>query len=122
MIKYSFFLFLSLIIQKPEIAGQARLTENQKIEYLIQSIQKLDGAMFFRNGTWHAPDEAAAHLRMKWENAGNRIKSARQFIDKIASTSSVSGNPYKIKFSDGKIVESKVFLNQQLAKLENKSI
>jgi hypothetical protein len=27
-----------------------QMTENQKIEYIIQSVEKLDGAKFYRNG------------------------------------------------------------------------
>jgi len=95
-----------------------QMTEKQKIEYLIQSIEKLDGAKFYRNGEWHAPKEAADHLRLKLKNAGSKIKTAQQFIDKLASESSMSGKLYKIRFKDGKVVETKFFLNQQLAKLK----
>jgi hypothetical protein len=95
-----------------------QMTEKQKIEYLIQSIEKLDGAKFYRNGDWHTPKEAADHLRLKLENAGSRIKTAQQFIDKLASESSMSGLSYKIKFKDGTVVESKVFFYQQLSKLK----
>jgi hypothetical protein len=95
-----------------------QMTEKQKIEYLIQSVEKLDGAKFYRNGEWHTPKEAADHLRLKLKNAGGKIKTARQFIDKIASESSFSGQAYKIKFKNGQIVESKIFFNQQLAKLK----
>ena len=94
-----------------------QMSEKHKIEYLIESIQKLEGAKFYRNGEWYTPAEAAGHLRMKLNKAGNRIKTARQFIDKIASESSMTGNSYKIKFKDGKILESKVYLDDQLAKI-----
>ncbi len=95
----------------------AQLTEKQKIEYLIKSIEKLDGAYFWRNGEYHTAKEAADHLRLKLDNAGSKIKTAQQFIDNIATKSSMTGTPYKIKFKDGKIVESKVFLYQKLGEL-----
>ncbi len=94
-----------------------QMTEKQKIEYLIQSVEKLEGAKFYRNGNWYSPQEAADHLRLKLKNAGNRIKTARQFIDRIASQSSMSGKAYKIKYKDGRILEAKLFFNQILSKL-----
>jgi len=94
------------------------LTEKQKIESLIKNIENLQGAQFWRNGEYHTPKQAADHLRMKLEKAGNKIKTARQFIDNIATKSSISGDLYKIKFKDGKVVESRVFLNQKLIELE----
>ncbi len=94
-----------------------QLTEKQKIEYLIKSIEKLDGAYFWRNGEYHTAKEAAEHLRLKFKNAGSKIKTAKQFIDNIATKSSMTGTVYKIKFKDGKIVESKTFLYQKLGEL-----
>lgn len=95
-----------------------QLSEKQKIEYLIQSISQLEGAQFYRNGKWYSASEAADHLRLKLKNSGNRIKTARQFIEHIASKSSMSGISYKIRFRDGKTMESWVFLNQQLRNIE----
>jgi hypothetical protein len=119
LVLYSSILFIIGVI--PFFQGSARqlqMTEKLKIEYLIQSVEKLDGAKFYRNGLWYSPKEAADHLRLKWKNAGSRIKTARQFIDKIATESSMSGLAYKIKYKDGRVVESKVFFNQQLIMLK----
>jgi len=95
-----------------------QLTEKQKIEYLIKSIENLDGAQFWRNGEYHTAKAAAEHLRLKLKNAGSKIKTAKQFIDNIATKSSMTGALYKIKFKDGKVVESKVFLYQRLNELK----
>ncbi len=91
-----------------------QLTEKQKIEYLIKSIETLDGAQFWRNEEYHTPKAAGEHLRLKLKNADNKIKTAKQFIDNLATKSSMSGQVYKIKFKDGKVLESKVFLYQKL--------
>jgi hypothetical protein len=114
----AFLIFFIAILNSNTDASMFQMTEKQKIEFLIQSVAKLEGAKFYRNGEWHSPSDAADHLRLKLNKAGNRIKTAQQFIDKIASESSMSGKPYKIKFKDGKIIETKVFLNQQLSKIE----
>jgi hypothetical protein len=94
------------------------LSEAAKIQALIGSIEHLNGAVFIRNGTEHDASEAAAHLRRKLDYAGSKVKTAQQFIDRLATGSSMTGKPYKIRFADGRTVESAVFLREQLRKLE----
>ncbi len=95
-----------------------KLTEAQKIEVLIRSIEKLEGAEFIRNGEAHTAKSAAEHLRMKLRKSRGRIKTAELFIEKIASESSMSGDPYLIKFANGKKVRSRDFLNKKLKQIE----
>ncbi len=54
---------------------------------------------------------------MKLEKAGDKIKTAEDFIEKIASVSSMSGKPYKIKFSNGKVFNCELILKIELKKL-----
>lgn len=95
-------------------------TEEQKISFLIAVISKLD-AKFVRNGSEYSPQDAADHLKMKRKKAGNRIKTAREFIDGIASKSSQSGEKYTIKFKDGHVEDSGAYLLKQLVRLESKA-
>jgi len=92
--------------------------ETERIEYLIQSIEQLSNAKFIRNGSTYDAKPAADHLRLKWREAGARIKTAQQFIELCASRSSVSGQPYRIRFADGSIVTSEAFLRAKLKELE----
>ena len=89
--------------------------ENQKIDYLISAIERLNDAKFVRNGTGYDAKAAADHLRRKLKYAGSRVKSADDFIRYCASTSSVSGKPYEIRFADGRVETSEAFLRQKLA-------
>jgi hypothetical protein len=100
--------------------GQTKpaLTENQKIDYLITKVEKLEGAKFYRNGTWYDATAAASHLRMKREKAGKAIKTANDFINRIASESSMTGEAYKIKLKDGKEMLAKDFFITVLKELE----
>ena len=91
-----------------------KLTEMEKIENLILSIEKLDSAQFYRNGTYYTAQKAAEHLRMKVGKAGSRVKTAQDFIDKVASESYLSGEKYKIVYSDGRSVTSESFLSEKL--------
>lgn len=94
------------------------LSEEEKIAYLIHCVEQLGGATFIRNGVSHNAKAAAAHLRMKRQKAGNRIKTVDQFIDKVASQSSITGTPYQIVFADGKQVDVKTFYQNCLKKTE----
>ena len=94
------------------------LTEAAKIQALIGSIEQLKGAVFIRNGSEYDGVKAAAHLRRKLDYAGSKVKTAEQFIDVLATGSSMSGKPYKIRFADGHSVESAVYFREQLRRLE----
>jgi hypothetical protein len=94
------------------------LSERAKIDALIASVGQLRGAVFIRNGTEHDSARAAAHLRRKLGAAGKRVKTADQFITHLATGSSITGKPYKIRFADGRTVESAQYFREQLRRLE----
>ncbi len=99
------------------IAGAAvarEVGEQEKIEYLISSVENLKGAQFIRNGSAHDGKEAADHLRMKLGTAGSRVKTADDFIRLCASASSITGRPYMIRLADGTVVRSEEFLRERL--------
>jgi hypothetical protein len=102
----------------PRAALLPALTERQKIDALIASVEHLPGAVFIRNGSEYEGTKAAEHLRMKLDYAGKRIKTVDQFIDKLATASSMTGKPYKIRFADGRTVESAVYFREQLRRIE----
>ena len=62
-----------------------------------------------------------SHLKRKHNYAGDRIQTARQFIKHLATESSMTGIAYKIKFPDGKVVESGPYLLQVLKKIETEN-
>ncbi len=102
-------------------AKPATLTEEQKIIQLITYVKNLKGAVFIRNGSEHSATEAAAHLEKKRKNAGKAIKTATDFISLCATKSSMSGEDYKIRFSDGKVFRSADLLNKELNRIQNSS-
>ena len=102
----------------PHAALLPALTEQQKIDALIASVEHLPGAVFIRNGTEYDGAKAADHLRTKRNYAGKRITTAEQFIDKLATASSMTGKPYTIRYADGRTVESAAFFHEQLKRLE----
>lgn len=99
-------------------ADAAPISEPQKIEMLLSSIGRLQGAVFIRNGSEYTAAQAAEHLRYKWNKAGDRVKTAEDFIVLCATKSSMSGLAYRIRFADGTTLDSAVFLEQQLKRLD----
>ncbi len=97
------------------LAGTPIPLEEKKIDYLIASIETLQNAQFIRNGVAYEAKAAADHLRMKRRGAGSRVTTADDFIRMCASVSSMSGTPYQIRFSDGRVVSSETFLRERLA-------
>jgi hypothetical protein len=112
--KFTLVLILfSLAINQP-IAAQAD-GEKKKIEFLLGQIEAQKGAKFWRNGSAYTPKQAVEHLRMKWQKAGKSIKTAKDFIEQIASKSSITGKPYLIQMADSQKIETKTFLEQKLS-------
>ena len=95
----------------------APMTEAQKIDALVAHIARLDGAIFIRNGKEHSAADAADHLRLKRDKAGERCDTAEEFIRVCASFSSRSGEAYLIRFPDGRTRTAEDVLREQLATL-----
>jgi hypothetical protein len=94
------------------------LSESEKIDQLIQHVQAMEGAVFIRNGAEHTATEAAEHLRKKSNAAGDDLKNATDFIEKIASQSSITGEVYQIRSADGRTTPAGEILRAHLAAIE----
>jgi hypothetical protein len=81
-------------------AGASASDQHARIERLLAALHGAS-VTFIRNGTDYTAAEAAAHLRTKWEHAGNRIRTAEDLIDQLGTRSSTSGRPYRIRLADG---------------------
>lgn len=103
---------LCLAAWMPAIAQQD--IEQQKINYLIASVEALKDVSFIRNGSAYTAEQAASHMRLKLRMAGSRVKTAEDFIVYCATESSVTGIKYTIRFPDGHTIESATFLRNQL--------
>lgn len=94
------------------------LSEAEKIEHLLRAVETMQ-ARFVRNETEYEAKQAADHLRLKLNKAGSRIKTVEDFIAYCGTRSWMSGETYKIKFADGRVVESEVYLREKLRELES---
>jgi Tfp pilus assembly protein PilX len=91
--------------------------EKQKIEALIAAVEKLDGAVFVRNGKAYPPATAAKFLRGKWSKHAAEISTAEEFIAVAATRSSTTGRLYLVRFAGGREVPAAEFLRSRLEAL-----
>ena len=107
---------LALCFALPAHARESN--EQQKIDYLINSVSTMQGAVFIRNGTQYDGKKAAEHLRKKLDYAGEKIKTANEFIDQCATASWLSKRRYSIRFSDGHTRDSAAYFHSKLKEYE----
>ena len=100
------------------VQGQTAPGEKQKIELLIEQVAGLKETKFVRNGSAYSAETAATFLRRKWHANDSAVRTARDFIDKVASFSGTSGKPYLLRMQNGTEVRSRDFLLAALKKLE----
>lgn len=103
-----------LLFSIPAAAHARDAKEDSRIEHLISSVEKLEGAKFIRNGSEYDSKTAGSHLRMKLAKAGDRVKTASDFIEGIASKSSITGKAYQIRKADGSMIETRPYFYRRL--------
>ncbi len=87
-----------------------------EVEALLTFIGTSD-CDFTRNGITHSATEAEAHLRRKYAYAEDQIDSAEAFIDRLATRSSISRQPYTVTCAGGPSRASADWLHEQLRTL-----
>jgi len=105
-------IFLLSLLAAPSLFAREAAAQAE-INYLLRFVETSD-CRFIRAGTEYPPKEAAAHLRTKLGKSGVQVKTAEDFISGIASKSYLSGKPYQIKLSGGKIQPAGPWLTQAL--------
>ena len=90
-------------------SAQARAEIAKLIAVLGQS-----RCQFQRNGSWHDPAQARAHLQRKYDYLlkKDKVDNAEQFIARAASRSSLSGRAYRVKCGNVEQASSAWFLSQ----------
>src|SRR5262245_54740472 len=95
-------------------ADQKLPAEKEKHESLNKRVEDMKGAVFIRNDREYDAKSAARFLREKWAAVQGSAKTAKEFVEKVASVSSTSGKPYQIRFKDGTEKKSGDFLLEEL--------
>ena len=89
-----------------------------EVNFLLGFIEG-SGCDFQRNGTWHNSVAAQVHLRDKYRYlvARDLVDTTEQFIERAASQSSLTGQPYQVRCRGGPTISSKQWLNDELTHL-----
>lgn len=90
--------------------------EQARIDRLIDAVARRQDARFVRNGKAYSAADAASFLREKLKANAAKVKTAQDFIEQVASRSSTTGQPYLIRFADGRELAAAEFLRAELAK------
>ncbi|WP_068441509.1 DUF5329 family protein [Providencia heimbachae] len=88
--------------------------EKIRTEALLTELGKQQNLTFTRNGTEHSAVDAESHLRLKLGKTHKRLQTAEQFIDNVASKSSITGEQYQVKDGHGNIIPANKYLHDLL--------
>ena len=117
MLRHGKWLFVVLHLA---VAGHALAAEDERmdmeIDTLIAKVAASD-CVFIRNGKEHDAKAASKHLQMKRQRGKRYYDTTEQFIERIASKSSWSGNEYRIRCQDGTPLSANAWFSAKLAAL-----
>jgi len=119
MFRRSFLVSVTTLIALSAVAAAPPPHEQSRIDKLIRFVETQKDMKFIRNGTEYSCAEAGRFLRGKLDSMGRDVTTAREFIERIATKSSMSGQPYQVKFGDGKTMLASQFLAEELKRIES---
>ncbi|KPK27363.1 MAG: hypothetical protein AMJ66_11135 [Betaproteobacteria bacterium SG8_40] len=101
-------------------AGAPDEVSQHEIRYLLTQLET-SGCEFFRNGDWYDARRARQHIQRKyaWLVKRDLVASTEQFIERAASGSSRSGEPYLVRCEQGEAMPSADWLTNELTRLRN---
>jgi hypothetical protein len=92
-------IFLALALS-PAFADDSAM--DAEIDYLLATVAK-SSCTFIRNGKEHDAGDARDHLQMKRRRGKRYFDSTEEFIERLASKSSWTGKPYRIRCGDEEV-------------------
>ena len=104
---------LLILLARSIATALADTYADEEIRALIKAVSE-SGCEFNRNGSLHSAEAAAEHLELKYTQGKRYAGSAEVFIDRLASKSSWSGEPYQM-ICDGELQPARDWLTSTLA-------
>ncbi len=114
-------LWLGALLLAGQTMAATPAATRAEVAQLMTAVEK-SGCKFSRNGSWYSGAEARAHLQKKFDYLDKKdmLTTAESFIEKGASTSSMSGKPYEMQCAGMKQVTSAEWLTAELKRLRQK--
>ena len=113
-------ILLALVALLPSSLWARDAREQARIDFLIHGVETATTVKFVRNGTEYDGVAGANHLRMKLGYAGERVKTAEDFVKYCASESSFTHQKYKIRASDGTMTDAAAYFRGKLREFDEK--
>jgi len=106
---------LALLLAGPSAQAAEDARTRDEVAHLLDQLDR-SGCQFSRNGTWYDAHQARAHLEEKYAYLQKRdlVPNAQAFIERAASTSSMSGKPYEVRCGTAQPVPSARWLGDEL--------
>ena len=110
-------LFSGILSQAP-----AASVAEVEIGQLLGLIER-SGCAVYRNGSWYSASDARVHLEKKYRYLSDRelVNTTEDFIDRVATASSMSGEPYQVKCDGHEPISSADWLTKELQRLQKSS-
>jgi hypothetical protein len=104
-------------------AAQSTRPATDEIQTLLAAMEQ-SGCEFYRNGSWHNATDARAHLARKLAEVERRHppRSADEFIDVVATRSSISGEPYRVRCPGVAPIASATWFRQTLERSRQSAV
>ena len=104
---------LAAAVSLPALAAPGAAAQRE-IDHLLAYVAS-SGCRFVRGGVEHDAREARDHLALKLDVARPLLDSADAFVERVASASSLTGEPYRVR-CDGRETAAKAWLADELAR------
>ena len=91
-------------------------SEMARVERLLAMIASRHDVRLVRNGKDYDADMAVRFLRGKLDAMGGELKNAEDFIERIATRSSTTGQLYRVRLPDGREIGAGEFLRLELVR------
>ncbi|MDR1872611.1 MAG: DUF5329 family protein [Deltaproteobacteria bacterium] len=108
-------ILLLISLASPALA----LEQNEKlrVEFFLQALAQEKDLIFISNGREYMVNRAVNHLRRKLNSVEDKLSTAEEFIDQVASKSSLSGKSYLIRRPGGQNEEAGPYFHEILTKI-----
>ena len=113
-------LALLLVVSLTGVAWAREAREQARIDFLIHEVETSTAIKFIRNGSEYDGPAGASHLRMKLGYAGERVKTAEDFVKYCASESSMTHRKYQVRGADGRTTDAAAYFLAKLREFDEK--
>ena len=107
-------ILLAMLAAAPHAAATPDAKAKGEIDHLLSFVEA-SACRFVRAGTEYNGKAAREHLERKLDAASSMLSTADQFVDRVATGSSMTGEAYKVRCGTRELT-SKAWLHAELDK------